>query len=334
LSATAAIPPRRTDDATTLLAVRGVRNPRSEGISRYAKLLADALADEGIAYGLDHRAKATEPVHFHLGNSSRALLRQWPGRDLPFVVTVHDVVPRSRALLPLYRALAYPQVARRAGAAIVHSAFAADLLVREAGRPRRLEVIAFPAGRPQETDRSEARRALGWPVDSLIAVLPGVIRPVKLAREALAAVAHVDGWQLALAGRLADRRAGCDARDLGALVLANPDDRDYERAIVAADCVLCLRSGSVGETNFPLLDALGAGRAVLATATGSIPEVATDAAAYCAGTEAAIRSALNELADPGVRAALERLAAERAAKLTWAASATLHADLFREVLGV
>ena len=83
-------------------------------------------------------------------------------------------------------------------------------------------------------------------------------------------------------------------------MLPGPDDADYERAIVAADCVLCLRSGSVGETNGPLLDALGAGRAVLATKTGSIPEVAGDAVDYCDGTEAGICAGLTALADPGV----------------------------------
>ena len=72
-------------------------------------------------------------------------------------------------------------------------------------------------------------------------------------------------------------------------MLPDPSDADYERAIVASDCVLCLRAGSVGETNGPLLDALGAGRAVLATATGSIPEVAGDAALYCDGTPDGIR---------------------------------------------
>ena len=66
-------------------------------------------------------------------------------------------------------------------------------------------------------------------------------------------------------------------------MLPDPSDADYERAIVASDCVLCLRAGSVGETNGPLLDALGAGRAVLATATGSIPEVAGDAVLYATG---------------------------------------------------
>jgi glycosyltransferase involved in cell wall biosynthesis len=248
------------------------------------------------------------------------------------LVTVHDVVPRTRALLPVYRALVYPQLRRRADAVVVHSAYAADMLVRRTGRrPSRLEVIPHPASRPRFTDRIEARRALGWPEDALIAVLPGVIKPAKLVGEVLAATSDASGWRLALAGRLVDRRVTRDAQARDALVLSDPDDADYERAIAAADCVLCLRSGSVGETNGPLLDALGAGRAVLATATGSIPEVAGDAARLCGGTERAIRAGLAELSDPGARSELERAATRRAALLTWEASAVAHAALFREV---
>jgi glycosyltransferase involved in cell wall biosynthesis len=248
---------------------------------------------------------------------------------------VHDVVPRTRALLPLYRALVYPQLARRAGAVIVHTTFAADMLLRETGRrPRRLELIPHPARRPRHTDRVAARHALGWPQDSLIVVVPGVIKPVKLIRETLAAASDAPDWRIALAGRLVDRGVAQAARVQGALVLADPDDADYERAIVASDCVLCLRSGSVGETNGPLLDALGAGRAVLATETGSIPEVAGDAVRYCDGTERAIRTGLADLSDPGARGEFERAAVRTAAGLTWEASAIAHAALFRGVFDV
>ena len=167
--------------------------------------------------------------------------------------------------------------------------------------------------------------------DALIAAVPGVIKSVKLVREALIAASAAPGWRLALAGRLVDRRIADAARAEGALVLGDPSDADYQRAIVASDCVLCLRAGSVGETNGPVLDALGAGRAVLATATGSIPEVAGDSALYCEGTPASIRSGLAVLADPSARAQFEQAVSTRAEGLTWQASAALHAVLFREV---
>jgi glycosyltransferase involved in cell wall biosynthesis len=315
--------------------VAGVSNPRSLGVARYAARLAGALEDEQITYSLTDRARGRGPAHFHLANSSRAFLLQGTTRRARFVVTVHDVRPRTSSLLPLYRLLAYPPLARRAAAVVAHSKFAADLLVREAGRrPVRLELIPFPAPRPREKDRDRARRALGWPPDSLIAVVPGVIKGVKLIRETLAAASGLADWKIGLAGKLVDRELVQAAYAQGALVLDSPDDVDYERAVVASDCVLCLRSDSVGETNAPLLDALGAGRAVLATATGSVSEVAGGAALYCDGTERSIRAGLAALSDSAARADLERAAAQSAAELTWEASAAAHAALFREVFDV
>jgi glycosyltransferase involved in cell wall biosynthesis len=319
------------DGSIPELVVTGVRNPGSYGVARYASRLAEALAVEDVLYRLEDRPTAAQPAHFHLANSSRALLGKSPSRVSAYVVTVHDVVPRTRALAPLYRALAYPRLARCA-AVIVHSRFAADMLVRKAARPpARLEVIDFPAQRPRTTNRDGARQALAWPEDSLIAVLPGVLKSAKLVREAIAAVSKVPGWRLALVGRLQERALASAARARGALVLHDPSDAAYEQAIVAADCILCLRAGSVGETNAPLLEALGAGRAVLATATGSIPEVARDAGLYCEGTAAGIGAGLASLGDLATRAELELAARKRASELTWSASGAAHASLFHEV---
>jgi len=315
---------------TASLTVAGVANPSSVGIWRYAGHLADALADTAVAYPLVDRPGG-RANHFHLANSARVFLRDVHRLRSPFVVTVHDVVPRTAALLPLYRRLAYPPLRRSDATTIVHSSFAADMLSREGGAPHRLEVIPHAAPAAQAGDRGAARRSLGWREDELIVVLPGVIKPAKLVLEAMAAVLGAGRMRLALAGKIADRNAARRAQDEGALILADPDDVSYELAIVAADCVLCLRSGSVGETNGPLLDALGAGRAVLATPTGSIPEVAGEAVRYCDGTEAGIRSGLLDLADDRTRDELERAARRRAATLSWEASAAHHADLFREV---
>ena len=63
-------------------------------------------------------------------------------------------------------------------------------------------------------------------------------------------------------------------------VIAGPDDVTYQRAVVGSDaCWSCVMGASARRTG-PLLDALGAGRPVIATRSGSIPEVAEDAAIY------------------------------------------------------
>jgi glycosyltransferase involved in cell wall biosynthesis len=217
---------------------------------------------------------------------------------------------------------------------VVHSRYAADLLLRLRGRPGRLEVIAHPATRPETLDRRAARVSLGLPPDGLVAVLPGVLKRAKLVREAVLALGSAGReWRLVLAGPVQDSRAAGEARRAGAIVLDHPDDRRYQAAIVASDVVLCLRSRSIGETNGPLLDALGAGRPVLATATGSLPEVAADAARYVQPTAAGIAAGLRALTDESERRERGRIAQSLAAKLSWDASAAAHADLFAEVFG-
>jgi glycosyltransferase involved in cell wall biosynthesis len=312
------------------LLVAGICDPRSLGVARYAARLAEALAPLGVSYPLVARAPREGVVHFHLANSSRAFLRERGRRGEPVVCTVHDVTPRTRALVPAYRVLAYPRLVR-AACVVCHSAFAADLLQEACGgRLTRLEVIPHPA--PVLTgERSAAREALGWPQDELLALLPGAIRQVKLVAQALAACSRLPGWRLCLSGRGVEQGLLRSARAQGALVLEDPDDATYAQALVAADCVLCLRRDSVGETNGPLLDALGAGRAVLATRTGSIPEVAAGSVAYCEGTPGSISSALAALSDPNARKELEHSARARAATLTWEACARTHAILFSEL---
>jgi glycosyltransferase involved in cell wall biosynthesis len=140
-------------------------------------------------------------------------------------------------------------------------------------------------------------------------------------------------WRLAFVGHVPDARLAAAVRAAGAILEEDPDDTTYQHALSAADAVLVLRAGSVGESNGPLLDALGAGRAVLATASGSIPEVAGEAALFCEPDADSIRRGLVALEDPSVRRDLEERAGVRAADLSWEASARLHAGLFSEVLG-
>lgn len=311
----------------------GVRSDSSLGVSRYCHRLAAALSQLGVDYEPSDRPRAGRSTHVHLANSSR-LPAVRAGFAQPAVLTVHDVLPRTRLLEPVYRRIVYPLLIDTAAAAVVHSRFAADLLARLGGRPRRLEVIPHAASRPVLDDRVAARRSLGLPGDRLLAVLPGVIKSAKLVREAVQAVGSRSvrrDWGLLLAGPVRDAGAAAEARRVGATVLDHPDDRSYEAAIVSADVVLCLRSGSVGETNGPLLDALGAGCPVLATATGSLPEVAAEAARYVEPTAAGIAAGLRAMADESERAYRAAAARSRAAELSWEGAAAAHADLFAEV---
>ena len=314
----------------------GVHDRRSLGISRYVDRLADALGRLGVSYVPREHPERTARAHLHLGNSSRRVVGQSILLRDPYLVTVHDVVPRDRRLHPVYRAAIYPLCVRRAARSIVHSAFAADLLARVAAVDRnRIDVVPHPASPPPSLSRTDARLALGLPAEGpMLAVLPGVIKPAKLVREVVSAASPLIAtgqMKLLLAGRVADERLASQALASGARVLRSPDDERYAQALAAADCVLVLRDRSVGETNGPLLDAIGAGRAVVATNCGSIAEVANRSAVMVEPTVASIRAGLLTMLEATVRLELETLAAARAAELSWHASALHHRHLLEEL---
>jgi len=314
--------------------IAGVRADASLGVATYVDELARALALLGVDYRPAARPLPDRAAHFHLVNSSRAPLWRAPLRAEPFALTIHDVLPRARALRPAYR-IALPLLARRAAVTVVHSRFAAGLLARAGVVPRRLEVVPHATPTFEPVERSAARRALGWPADRPVLVLPGVLKPAKLVREALAAAAPLSRagrLALVLVGPARLPRLEAQARAAGASVLAAPSTQEYRRAVAASDGVLVLRARSVGETNGPLLDALAAGRPVLATATGSIPEVADGAARLCEATVEGIRRGLEAMCDPDERARLAAQASVRAAAYRPDAVAQAHAALFAEVL--
>jgi glycosyltransferase involved in cell wall biosynthesis len=224
----------------------------------------------------------------------------------------------------------------RAARVIVHSGHAASLLRQITGSRPRVEVVPHPATVPfaGRLSRDAARGELGIVPGPPLFVLPGVLKAAKLVPEVLSAAAPLlrDGrLRLALVGAVGDDRLAVAARRAGAAVVSAPDGDTYSRWVVASDAVLCLRRESVGEANGPLLDAIGAGRAVLATDTGCIAEVAGDAARLVVGEPSAIGLGLHSLLDAGERAERERVALARAGALTWAASAEVHADLLAEL---
>jgi glycosyltransferase involved in cell wall biosynthesis len=312
--------------------IAAVRSASSVGVVSYVDRLVALLDEIGVDYRPCERSRRGRAAHLHLANSSRRVL--WDAATSPSpLVTVHDVLPRTDALTPFYRRVAYPLL-RRATLTIVHSRFAADMLQRVSGGGARVEVVPHPVTTFASLDRDAARRALGWEGAAPLFVLPGVLKRAKLVSAVLSAAAPLlerGRMRLALVGSISDERVADRAHDLGVQVLASPERATYEQAIVAADGVLVLRDRSVGETNGPLLDALGAGRAVLATAVGSIPELAGDAALYCGPSAAQIRASLVRLCDPDELTLRAEHSRARARMFSGSLVAAAHEHFFGEV---
>lgn len=316
--------------------VGAVSDPASLGVRRYVERLAAALEDQGVAYVPVTRPLPSAVPHFHLANSTRAVLPHAAWCRRPALVTVHDVVPRAAALRPLHRAAVVPLCVARAACVVVHSGHAADLLAAGSriGRDR-IVVIPHPATQAPDLAPGAARSALGLaPSGAPLFVLPGVLKGAKLVRETITAAAPLlaaGHLRLLLAGPVADASLMAAATAAGAHVLPDPGDADYAAAIAAADVVLCLRATSVGESNGPLLDAIGAGRPSIVTAVGSAPEVAGGAARVVTADAGGISAGLTTLLDDDVRARLAAAARARAATLTWADAARRYAGLLEDI---
>lgn len=315
--------------------VAAVRDPRSIGVRAYVDRLSAALAPLGVDYKPTWRPPRNVDCHFHLANSTRTVIPHAALRQRQFLLTVHDVLPRSRALRPVHRGLLLPLCLRRASTVVVHSRHAAELLMDVAGiDARRVQIVPHPAP-ALARDPAAARTALRIAIDGPpLFVLPGTLKAAKLVHETLVAAARLLALgraRLLLAGHIADENLAREALAQGVIVLRDPDRITYENAIVAADAVLCLRGDTVGESNGPLLDAIGAGRPSLVTAVGSGPEIAGDSARVVGPTLAEIKAGITALLAEDERSWRARAARERAAELSWEAAARVHLKLLSEV---
>lgn len=315
-----------------------VHDRRSIGIATYVRRLGTAMNAIGVDYRPAARAGDDGTAHFHLANSTRSVLPAAACHRAPFLVTVHDVLPRARVLRPLQRALVAPICFGRASRVVVHSEHAARMLADlGAVDRRRVEIIPHPASTPRFVNAREARLALDIdPAGPPLFVLPGVLKAAKLVREVLWAaepLLEAERLRLLLAGHVFDDSLARRAIELGAIVLPDPDVEAYERVIVAADAVICVRGATVGEANGPLLDAIGAGRPSLVSTVGSGPELAAGSARAVAPAPAAIRSGIEALLDAGERQQRAAHARERAAALTWHGAARRHRELLEEMTG-
>lgn len=185
------------------------------------------------------------------------------GSDVQRIARRPDVAPIVRALL------------RRATAAVAPSQPLVQSLVDLGAPPAYSHHI--PNGVDRRTfkprDRGQARMALGLSTEDRVVVFVGRLTREKGVGELLRAHASMRNFKLALIGD-GPMRAALDSKSLAAGQLLAPGPQPLPRVAdwMAAADVVTLPSWSEGTPNV-VLEALAAGRPVVASNVGGIPDV-------------------------------------------------------------
>lgn len=244
-----------------------------------------------------------------------------PRTGLPFVLTLHDVLPLRRPELftlanrTHFRLLVAP-AARRAAAIVTDSAHVRDQVVELLGiSPER--VAAVPCGiserfRPADPDPAWLERRFGIRGPYLLTM--GADDP----RKNVAAARRAAGTRQLVA--------------VGPGGTGHVTDGELVALYSGADCLLFL---SLDEGfGFPPLEAMACGCPVLASARGSLPEVLGDAAVLVEPDAGEAAEALARiLEDEALRDGLRARGLERARAFSWEACARATAAVYRTVVG-
>jgi glycosyltransferase involved in cell wall biosynthesis len=302
--------PGPAESGITLVPVEIAGRPRpardTAAVLRLRRLLIRATPDVVHAHGL--RAGAL------------AALALKAGQRCPLVVTVHNAPPVHGTARAVY-ALLERIVARQAGAvACVSGDLAARMRRLGAAAVSRAIVPAPPAREPDADAVAAVRAELGAGSHPVVLAV-GRLAPQKGFGTLLAAAARWQGSDpcpvLVLAGQGPLDQALRAQADASGIAMRFLGQRDDVPALLASAAVVAVPSVWEGQ---PLVvqEALRAGRPLVASRTGGIPDLTGEDAAVLVppgDTDALASAVLTVLGDPALAGRLGAAAAARAAVL-------------------
>jgi hypothetical protein len=254
------------------MAIRLIAPPSSLGIRDATTELGAALRSAGLEVTLaDRLGREDARSHVHLGNSTRSLLMPLARRHND-LVTLHDVIARSRTLRRLLTPVQMRVIARHHVA--VHSPFARDLLAG-LGFAGTIHVLAplTPITRVDPALVAELRSAWSCEEFEVTLVAAGQLRTNKGVAELIEASRRRPATQLVLVGRAHQRsmRRLIQTRPPNVRHLEAPGLSEFCHYIAAGDALVTLRRDSVGESSGPVVQAHRLRRPVVGLAMGSLP---------------------------------------------------------------
>jgi glycosyltransferase involved in cell wall biosynthesis len=252
------------------------------------------------------------------------------------VVTLHDVLHREHPAMfsraeRAFRRVAYERAARNATRVVTVSEHSRRQIVELLGiAPER--VVAIHSG--VDHARFTPAGPLAAPFPGPFVLYPANLWPHKNHERLISALAQVGGLALVLTGapssRLASlqalaRRHGVDLRHLGYV-------HDLP-ALYRAATTLVFPSLAEG-WGAPVVEAMACGCPVAASDAGAVAEAAGGAALLFPSDDVvAMADAIRRVTrDEGLREQLRGQGIERAARLTWAAAAARHTEVYADAL--
>lgn len=274
-------------------------------------------------------------------------------RDLPSVVTVHDLVPvltvrrRAFGIRPRIRNALLKRVLRsleHAKAWIVSTEWMRGELAAWLRHDERIHVIPYGVDdvffAPPAESADDFRARIGIPSDRFVVLHVGSVVERKNIGGLLATVdgvrdAGVPVWLLQVGGSFTEaQRAEIAARDLQSVVtqVEGASERDLRAAYRAAD-VLLFPSHYEG-FGLPLLEAMASDLPIVTSGAAALAEVAGDAADVIEGRdfEPYVQAVLRLHDDPAWASALRERGRARARSFTWAETARRTADVYRALV--
>lgn len=305
------------------------------GGPRASRLRSAARVAEHVPGMLRYRraAAGADLVHFQWLALQQLDVLLLP-RDVPVVVTAHDVLPHQPRL---GQRAALRRLYERADAVVVHSQRGRERLVAEAGLdPRQIEVFPHGVFDPAAVTGAALPAELAADDGRPVVLHFGLIRPYKGVEVLLEAWRGIDDAQLWI--------VGMPRMDLGALrAVAPPGVRFVPRFVSEGELDACFTRADIvvlpylgGDQSGVLNTALGYGVPLVASDIGGFDQIERLGAGRLVppGDAVALRAALRGLIADGAARARHAAAARAAAsgELSWDAIARRHLALYERLV--